>query len=335
MSALSAAEIVLREAGKPLPCREITGKALAHGYWTSKGKTPWATIAAQLYSDIKKHGAASRFILTGPDTFGLNPNPASRVARSKPTKAKKTSGRKLSFTAAAEKLLRERQDKAPVHYRDLTKQALERDLLDTQGKTPEATMYAQILTEIRRGVARGKQTRFHISKGGYLSLTDWQGTGLAFDIEQHNRSIRTKLLQRLKTLQPKAFEELIGELLARIGFEEIEVTAYSKDGGIDVRGTLLVGDVIRTRMAVQAKKWKQNVQSDAVQKLRGSLSIHEQGLIITTSDFSKKAKEESSRSSATPVALMNGEQLVALLIEHQLLVTRESHDILQLPDDVI
>jgi restriction system protein len=132
------------------------------------------------------------------------------------------------------------------------------------------------------------------------------------------------------TFPAKAFEELIGELLARIGFEEIEVTSYTKDGGIDVRGTLLVGDVIRTRMAVQAKKWKHNVQSDAVQKLRGSLSVHEQGLIITTSDFSKGAKEEASRHSATPVALMNGEQLVALLIEHQLLVTRQSHDILEL-----
>jgi hypothetical protein len=56
---------------------------------------------------------------------------------------------------------------------------------------------------------------------GFISLTEWQGTGLAFVIEQHNRSVRTRLLQRLKALQAKAFEELIGELLAppEVGFE--------------------------------------------------------------------------------------------------------------------
>lgn len=334
MSALSAAEQIIREAGCPLTCREISRLALERGYWSSTGKTPWATVAAQLYTDIRKRGAASRFIQTGPETFALNPAPHTGPSAQPSLKEKKSLSKKLSFTAAAEKLLREKPEKTPVHYRELTREALERNLLDTEGKTPEATMYAQILTEVRRYKARGEQPRFHTSKGGFISLTAWQGTGLAFDIEQHNRAVRVKLLQRLKELHAKAFEELIGELLARIGFEEIEVTSYSKDGGIDVRGTLLVGDVIRTRMAVQAKKWKHNVQSDAVQKLRGSLSVHEQGLIITTSDFSKKANEEASRPSATPVALMNGEQLVALLIEHQLLVSRQSHDILELGEPV-
>lgn len=330
MSALSAAEQVLREAGCPLSYREISRLALERGYWSSTGKTPWATVAAQLYTDIRKRGAASRFIQTGPETFAFNPVLPTESPSQPASPAKRSLSKKLPFTAAAEKLLREKPEKTPVHYRELTREALERNLLDTEGKTPEATMYAQILTEVRRYKARGEQPRFHTSKGGFISLTAWQGTGLAFDIEQHNRSVRAKLLQRLKERHAKAFEELIGELLARIGFEEIEVTSYSKDGGIDVRGTLLVGDVIRTRMAVQAKKWKHNVQSDAVQKLRGSLSVHEQGLIITTSDFSKKANEEASRPSATPVALMNGEQLVALLIEHQLLVSRQSHDILEI-----
>jgi restriction system protein len=70
--------------------------------------------------------------------------------------------------------------------------------------------------------------------------------------------------------------------LTAIGFEEVEVTSRTKDGGIDVRGTLVVGDVIRTRLAVQVKRWKQNVQSPVIQQVRGSLGAHEQGLIITT-----------------------------------------------------
>ena len=72
----------------------------------------------------------------------------------------------------------------------------------------------------------------------------------------------------------------------------------------------VVGDVIRTRLAVQVKRWKSNVQAPVIQQVRGSLGTHEQGLIITTSDFSKGAREEATRANATPVGLMDGEQLV-------------------------
>ena len=92
---------------------------------------------------------------------------------------------------------------------------------------------------------------------------------------------------------------------------------------------MVVGDVIRTRMAVQVKKWatKNRVQSPTVQQLRGSLGAHEQGLIITTSDFSAGARSEAARGDAVPVALMNGEQLVALLAANEIGVARNTHDI--------
>ncbi len=50
--------------------------------------------------------------------------------------------------------------------------------------------------------------------------------------------------------------------------------------------------------------------------MRGSLGAHEQGLIITTSDFSAGAIKEAAQTDKTPIALMNGEQLVMLLMEH-------------------
>ena len=71
-------------------------------------------------------------------------------------------------------------------------------------------------------------------------------------------------------------------------------------------------------MAVQAKRWKNNVQAPMVQQLRGSLGAHEQGLIITTSGFSQGAKREANRADAAPVALIDGEQLAALMAEHQI-----------------
>ena len=55
-----------------------------------------------------------------------------------------------------------------------------------------------------------------------------------------------------------------------------------------------------------------------VQQVRGSLGADEKGLIMTTSDFSAGARKEALRSDATHVALMNGEQLVALLVENEI-----------------
>lgn len=331
MSALTAAEQVLREAGTPLDYREISRLAIERGYWQSKGKTPWATVGAQLYTDINKRGAASRFIKSGPEAFALNPAPISAPSATPVTKAKKSSGKKLSFTAAAERILSAHGQKEPMHYREITRRALEMGLLDTEGQTPEATMYAQILTEIRRYRARGEQPRFVQHGGGFVSLSAWMGKGLAFDIEQHNRKVRAEMLKRLIAMTATEFEHFISELLAKVGFEELKVTPPSKDGGIDVRGVLVVGEVIRTKMAVQVKKWgKQNVQAPQVQQVRGSLGAHEQGLIITTSDFSKGAKDEATRPDAVPVALMNGEQLVALMVQHEVMVSRASHDILGL-----
>lgn len=157
---------------------------------------------------------------------------------------------------------------------------------------------------------------------------------LLVDFRQQNphAGVRKKLLARLRGIKPDEFEALVAQLLVVLGFEDVEMTSYGGDRGIDVRGTLVVGDVIRTRMAVQAKKWKSNVTAPIVQQVRGSLGAHEQGLIITTSDFSKGAREEAERADATPVALMNGPQLVELMIENDIGVQRTPYDLIELEE---
>ena len=65
-------------------------------------------------------------------------------------------------------------------------------------------------------------------------------------------------------------------------------------------------------------------------RVRGSLGAHEQGLIITTSDFGKGARTEAERPDAVPVALMNGEQLVKLLVENDIGIRRTATDLIEL-----
>ena len=208
---------------------------------------------------------------------------------------------------------------------------LERDFSASE---PE-TKWVTDITEIKRQQKRGERPRFVQHGRGYIGLSQWMGRGLAFQIEQHNHQVRKALRERLLAMKPGEFEELISQLLAEMGFEMVEVTKLSGDGGIDVRGTLVVGDVVRIKMAVQVKKWKlkNNILAPVVQQVRGSLGAHEQGLIITTSDFSAGAIKEAAQPDKTPIALMNGEQLVMLLMEHGIGVHRSTPDLFEIDED--
>lgn len=64
---------ILKEISKPLHSKEITKIALQRGWLKTAGKTPEATMNAQLVVDINTKKGKSRFIKTAPSTFGLNP----------------------------------------------------------------------------------------------------------------------------------------------------------------------------------------------------------------------------------------------------------------------
>ena len=360
MNALDSAEYILTKAGTPMTAREITEQILAQGLWQTQGKTPWDTVEARLAVDIRDHGEASRFQRCAPRLFALRTwgqpeyvgkqfKKKSKIVDPMPTDAKgvddTTPGNKvadspqlnktehlgaLSFSDAAEQVLEQYGNRQPMHYRELTKMCLELNLISTRGQTPAQTMYTQLLADIERYTKRGENGRFIMYGRGMFGLSRWVDIGLAHQIEQHNDVVRRKLRERLFAMNWSDFQDLIAELLDKVGFVNVSVANLGRDHGIDVRGTLVVAGVIRTNMAVQVKRWRNNVQAPTVQQVRGSLGTHDQGLIITTSDFSSGAKQEAERPNAVPVALMNGEQLVNLLVEYDLGVTRASYDLIEL-----
>ncbi|WP_349238277.1 hypothetical protein [Methanoculleus sp. 7T] len=55
--------------------------------------------------------------------------------------------------------------------------------------------------------------------------------------------------------------------------------------------------------------------------------------MITTSDFSTGALQEAEQPDKMPIALMSGEQMVNLLIEHDIGVVRTSYDLIELQED--
>lgn len=327
---LEAIRVVLSEAGEPLHYKAIMRQILRKGLWSSNSSRPWDAVTSVLSTELKRNGANSAFRRVGRGTYDLNSDYAEA---SGPT----AEAGHHSFADAAELVLQAHKSRKPLHYTEITTQVLEQGLVQTKGATPAATLYAAVTQEVKRRRARAETQRFVIEGGGQVGLLEWQRAahGLGDRIRAHNRQVEKRLRARMAAMDPYEFEETVGALLAAIGFEDVEVTKKGGDSGIDVRGTLVVADVVRTKMAVQVKRWKNNIHSPQVQQVRGSLGAHEQGLIITTSDFSSGARAEAERPDATPVALMSGRQLVSLLIEYEIGVERTPFQVYEISDERI
>ena len=329
MKALDAAEVVLREAAEPLHYRELTRRMLDRGLWTTTGKTPWETINSRINENIKLCGSSSRFRREGSGHFAVNE--PRRIQQNEYTEQEPEPSRStMSFIDAAAEVLPSSGE--PMHYTAITQAAINRGLIQTEGRTPAATMSSLLGTDIRQRESRGEQPRFVKLRKGWFALAESAPLGLATEIGRHNKAVREELKARLHEMPPMAFEELIAALLAKMGFEEVERTQYSGDGGIDAMGTLDVGGVARVQVAVQAKRLQSNVLVQVVREVRGTVGAR-QGVIITTSDFSKGAREEAERTDAAPVALVNGEHLIDLLIRHEIGVSRTQYELLT-PDEL-
>lgn len=70
-SGLDAAARVLKETGKPMRCACIIKTALEKGYWSTKGKTPAATVYSAIIREITDKGNKSRFRKSGRGEFEL------------------------------------------------------------------------------------------------------------------------------------------------------------------------------------------------------------------------------------------------------------------------
>jgi hypothetical protein len=113
----------------------------------------------------------------------------------------------------------------------------------------------------------------------------------------------------------KRFEHVISHLLVQTGFQDVEVTKYSQDGGIDVnaRPGPTCWPVRHLLLQVQAKRWVHTVGRKEVAELRGSLQPHSAGCIITTSHFSRAALTEAQAIGKTAIGLVEGYELADLI----------------------
>ena len=235
--------------------------------------------------------------------------------------------KKLSFKEAAIKILKDADE--PLSAKEITKIALKESLIESSGATPDATMAAQLYTDT------GKFKK--VGKGLFALVRQTESAkSPLIAIQNQNNLVKQKLIEKIQEMDPFQFEFLVAELLRKIGYENVDVTKRSGDKGIDVIGNLTVGGLTNVKTVIQVKRYKtgNNISGKYITQLRGSAEVDQRGLIITTSDFTKDARDESKAINKMPVALVNGQKLIELLFQYKVGVKEDIVSVFSINSDL-
>jgi len=142
-------------------------------------------------------------------------------------------------------------------------------------------------------------------------------------------TLRSELLEKMASMNPYKFEQLVVDLLFAMGYggsreEAAKVTQKSNDGGIDgiINEDRLGLDVIY----IQAKRYQASstIGRKEIQSFVGALAGKQanKGVFITTSDFNNPAVEYA-QTVPQKVILIHGTRLANLMIEHDIGVSTQ------------
>jgi restriction system protein len=121
-----------------------------------------------------------------------------------------------------------------------------------------------------------------------------------------------KLLTR--DLAPDAFERLVQRILRESGFIQVDVTGRTGDGGIDGKGIARIHGLMSFHIVFQCKRYQGVVGASHIRDFRGAtVGRADKGLFITTRTFSRDAVREATRDGASPIDLIDGDQLAEKL----------------------
>ena len=119
----------------------------------------------------------------------------------------------MSFAQAAAAVLE--KSGAPLHYREITKRALEDEMIETEGKSPAASMNAVLAVALKR---KGEQCRFVRTAPGTFGLRAWAETG---DVTEHEAPADA---ERVRVPHFPRYGEVRSLLPVLVGLEPDRVT---------------------------------------------------------------------------------------------------------------
>lgn len=202
LSFKEAALVILKRERRAMTAKDIVNMAVKEGLLATLGKTPDASLAGQIYNDIHRNREMSPFEIVGPRTYSLKefnpptlkettlkevapplevkptPSPYRKVVAGnfpvQPSSKNELKpadpppdNRKLSYKQAALYLLEREQH--PMTAKEIVTVAIEEGLIESTGKTPDATLAGQLYTMQREG----ERSAIKLVAPRTYALTEW------------------------------------------------------------------------------------------------------------------------------------------------------------------
>lgn len=170
-------------------------------------------------------------------------------------------------------------------------------------------------------------------------LTDSHTPDEIFEVaeKEYLNTLKQDLLEALKKVDPIRFERIVLDLMEKMNYGIGSMTKRSHDGGID--GIVNEDELGLQKIYLQAKRYSENkVNEKEIQNFVGALgcSIVSKGVFITTSFFGERAKRKAEAAQGKVVRLIDGEELVDLMIKYNLGVQpKKTYTIKRLDEDYL
>lgn len=174
----------------------------------------------------------------------------------------------------------------------------------------------------QKGIDKKEVTNFDPSIDIDHNHDDEESIG---DINEGNilDDVNVKLQEAIRNMSPAKFEQFSRLLLTKMGITFTNKgISISNDGGIDGYGYHMGDDFRTTRVVIQCKRYTINpVGEPDINQFLGAMNKFQAdyGVFITSSRFTTKAREAAREGS--PITLIDGDDLVELIIKYELFVT--------------
>jgi restriction system protein len=202
--------------------------------------------------------------------------------------------------------------------------------LESNSDIPYTAIYLAIRLENERLTALGERTPFVTSREGedrgWIRLRESsaftagsKARNLESEVHEQNERIGEDVLAWLQKMDWRAFESTFLTLvLEALGFQDVQITQATRDGGTDARVSYRRG-IVEARAIVSAKRWKGTVGVEEVRMLRGVKGEEDTAIVVTTGKFTADAQNEAKPGQNQRIVyLIDGAKLVEVCMRSQI-----------------
>jgi restriction endonuclease Mrr len=196
---------------------------------------------------------------------------------------------------------------------------------------PYQSLYMAIQMENQRLEELGERTRYITSRDGeergwvrLREASEFVQGSAASEIEarvhEKNEAVDEEIRAWLQRIDWRTFEStFLTRVLEALGFQDVQITQATRDGGADARVVYQRG-VVGARAIVSAKRWTtRTVPVDEVRMLRGVKGEEDTAIIVTTGRFSSDAQNEAKPGQNQRIVyLIDGDKLIEICKRNQI-----------------